>query len=443
MFPAQTGALLVCDFVVCSAVYTGCLELMLGDSASLYLVDSQGWLRILLAVLTILPGLYFNDLYSSARVSSRVGLGLQLSHVFGLSLVMQTLLAYVDPNLSLPRRVVLLGTVAGLPLLLLWRLLYSSFLWKLIGFQNILLVGNGSLARDLALGILERPERGIRLIGYTGDPVKEDLLPGTYLGPFEQLPQIAAEFKPDRVVVACDDRAGAFLPIDELLTLRRGGIPIEDGAHLYEVLRSRVCSLEFRPEQYIFDQTLIHRPGSLALQSVYINLVALAGIVVLSPVLVVLGAMVRISTGAILDPLACTGYRGIPFQLQRFRVTKPARESNRVSVTRLGRFLLRTHLDLLPALFNLLRGEMALVGPRPTRVEYDEELAGRIPFYAQRYALKPGLTGWSQINMDPKDAPPDAVLALEYDLYYLRNMSLTLDAYVLLHQLRQILSFAG
>ena len=112
-------------------------------------------------------------------------------------------------------------------------------------------------------------------------------------------------------------------------------------------------------------------------------------------------------------------------------------------LTRLGRFLRHTHLEELPALFNLLRGEMALVGPRPDRVEYSRILDDMIPFYSQRNSLKPGLTGWSQINLDPKDNPPDAVASLEYDLYYLKNMSLTLDAYVLLHQLRQILSFAS
>ena len=105
--------------------------------------------------------------------------------------------------------------------------------------------------------------------------------------------------------------------------------------------------------------------------------------------------------------------------------------------------LRRTHLELLPALLNLSRGEMSLVGPRPCRPEISHELERHIPFFQQRYTLKPGLTGWGQINMSEREHPADALTSLEYDLYYLKNMSLSLDAYILLHQLRQLLSFAG
>jgi lipopolysaccharide/colanic/teichoic acid biosynthesis glycosyltransferase len=444
VFPAQTWVLFICDLLLSSGIYIGCLFLLVDSPASAYVTTSQGWLRILLAVASILVGIYFNELYVHQRVASRVALVLQLSHVFGLSLVLQTVLAYVFPAVGLPRRVVLLATLAGFPVLFLWRVGYSSFLWKLIGLQSVVLVGNGSLARAIAIGILERPDRGIRLVGYVGNPVSEDLIPGTYLGPSEQLPSIVEECRPDRVVVACSDQLSGDLPIEELLTLRRAGTTIEDGSRVYEFIHSRICSSEFRPEQYIFDQTLVHRPGSLALQSIYINLMALAGIVLLMPLMVILAVLVKISTrGPILDPLACSGYRGIPFLMLRFRVIRTVRGTDRVFLTRLGRFLRRTHLEELPALLNLLRGEMALVGPRPDRVEYARVLDDLIPFYAQRNALKPGLTGWSQINLDPKDYPPDAVTSLEYDLYYLKNISLPLDAYVLLHQLRQILSFAA
>ena len=141
LIPAQSTAVLIFDFLITGAVFSGSLYLLYGPSTSLYLTDSQGWLQVLLAVLTVLIGLYFNQLYTSLRVASRVALVLQLSHVLGLSLVLQTLCAYMSRDLALPRRVALLGTVLCFPVLLLWRLAYSGFLWKLFGLQNIILVG--------------------------------------------------------------------------------------------------------------------------------------------------------------------------------------------------------------------------------------------------------------------------------------------------------------
>jgi len=443
LLPAQTGVVLACDFLLAWGFYTGSLYLLLGPSSTPYLTDSHGWLRILIAVCSVMGGLYFNELYTTLRISSRVALLLKLCNVFGLSLVLQTVLDYATPSLALPRRVVLLTTVAGLPLMLFWRWVYSGFLWQWFGQQSVLMVGSGPLARNLAQTMEERPDRGVRLAGYVGDPVLRETLAASYLGPFSQLAAIVSDYRPDRVVVACDDRHAEVMPIEQLLHLRRNGTAIEAGSKFYEALRARICASDFRPEEYIFDQTLIHRPGSLALQSIYINLMALAGIVLLAPLLVALAFLVGFSTGGpVLDPLVCTGYLGIPFAYYRFRITRVVPGGDRVVITRAGRWLRRTRLDTLPALFNLLRGEMALVGPRPARPEIASELARRIPFYEQRYALKPGLTGWSQINVSPKD-PLDALAALEYDLYYLKHISLPLDAYILLHRLRNFFSFAS
>ena len=443
LFPAQTFIVLVGDLLLAASLYGGCIGWLVQDPTVPYLLDSNGWVRLLLALLSIVVGLYFNELYTVVRIRSRVALILQLSQVFGLSLVIQTLLAYVNADLALPRRVVLAATVAGLPAFFLWRVAYSSFLWKLFGRQIVLLVGSGPLAQELSRLIAANPDRGIGLAGYIGDAAPEGSLAGEFLGSFDQLSAITDEIRPDRVVVACSDRRDGGMPIEELLNVRRRGVPIEEGARLYEVLCNRICSSEFRPAQFIFDQTLKHRPGSLALQSIYINLLALLGIALLLPVLLIVSILVKFSTnGSLLDSMTCIGYRQIPFTLYRFRTTRTSAGSNRVSVTRVGRFLRYTRLDLLPVLFNLLRGEMAIVGPRPNRQEIGEELANRIPFYEQRYALRPGLTGWSQINMDTQSEPPDALISLEYDLYYLKNMSLSLDAYVLLHRLRRMLSFA-
>jgi lipopolysaccharide/colanic/teichoic acid biosynthesis glycosyltransferase len=443
LFPTQTGAVLFCDFLLVAGIYTGSLDLLLGPGAPAYMLESHGWLRILIAALSVIGGFYFNELYSTLRVTSRVALALKLCNVFGLSLVFQTLLAYINSDFTLPRRAVLLASLAGFPLVILWRWVYSGFLWKWFGQQTVLVVGSGPLAQDLVQSIYDKPERGVRLAGYVGDPLLDPAFGAACLGPFSQLAGIVSEYRPDRIVVACDDRRGERMPIEQLLELRHSGLIIEAGPKFYEALRTRICASEFRPEEYIFDQTLVHRPGSLALQSIYINILALGGIVLLSPLLMVLAVLVGFSTkGPVLDPVVCLGYRGIPFVFYRFRITRVVPGTSRLVITRVGHWLRSTRLDTLPALFNLLRGEMALVGPRPARPEIAGELAKRIPFYEQRYALKPGVTGWSQITVDAHSSL-DALAALEYDLSYLKHLSLSLDAYILLHRLRNFFSFAS
>jgi lipopolysaccharide/colanic/teichoic acid biosynthesis glycosyltransferase len=440
---ATALAVLTCDVLIVGVIYATCVILASGGLIDPFLLDPIEWLRISIAVSSVAIGLYFNDLYKNVRVSSRVALGLQLSHVFGISLVLQTVIAYLDPDVVVSRRVMLFGTLVALPALLGWRILFSSAIWRLVGQQTLLLVGSGQLAQNLVAEIARKPERGIRVAGYVGDPIPEQSMPCSYLGPYSELATLALEYKPDRIVVTSPNHRDANLPISQLLDIRRRGMLIEDGARTFESLAGRVSAADFRPAQYIFDQTMVHRPGSLALQSIYVNVLALCGIVVFSPVLILLAILVRISTGGpVLDCIPCTGYHGLPFDLKRFRTRRIDPATNSLKVTRLGDVLQRTHLNLLPALFNLVRGELALVGPRAHRSEFASELAMRIPFYEQRYAVKPGLTGWSQINMEAGEGPSDALRALEYDLYYLKNLSLSLDAYILLHKLRQLSAFS-
>lgn len=441
LIPTQTLAVLAIDFLLVAAIYSALGSFVSGVGGSEYLVDLGGWLPVVLATGSVLFGIYFNELYADLNVGSRVALVLQLSNSFGVSLVIQTLIAYVDSDIAVPRRVMLFGTILSFPTILLWRIFYSGVLWRLVGRQAVLIVGSGSLAQDIAKQIVRRPERGFQVVGYSGFAVSEEKMVAAYLGPFDELETLTKEWKPDRLVVACSDRRDGGMPVDELLKIRRRGLHIEEGSVFYELLTGRVCGSEFRPAEFIFDQTLIHRPGSLALQSIYMNLLALAGIILLSPILFVLAILVKISTGGpVFDPVPSIGYRGIPFTRQRFRTTRISAGGDSLAPTKIGNLLRRSRMELLPALINLMRGEMALVGPRPVRPEVSAELTARIPFYEQRFALKPGVTGWSQINIDPTDTSADALTALEFDLYYLKHISLSLDAFILLHRVRQLLT---
>src|SRR5208283_2446432 len=182
-------------------------------------------------------------------------------------------------------------------------------------------------------------------------------------------------------------------------------------------------------------------------------LIALVGILVAAPVMLVVALLVRLaSPGPVLFRQARVGLHGRVFNVLKFRsmyVDAEARtgavwaRKDDPRVTPVGRWIRRFRLDELPQLFNVLRGEMAVVGPRPERVEFVRTLTEQIPFYGQRHFIKPGITGWAQINHKYGDTLEDTITKLEYDLYYLKNLSLSLDLYIMFHTAKVMLLSKG
>ncbi len=446
ILPARVSSLLFSEFLLVNLGFlAGCaLTLRLGTAD--YLMNQNGIWALQAAVASVLFGLYFNSLYRQIRVTSRIELALKLCNVFGIALIVQGVLAYVATGLNLPRPAMIVGSVLNFAGLLLWRAFYSSVLWKLFGVQRVLFLGTDAVVRDVAEQIVARPERGLGVAGYLtgGDSPAGEMPGGEVLGGVDDLEATVARIRPDRVVVGLLDWRNR-LPIPELLHLRRQGLEIEDAATVYERVCGRVCARQFRPSQVIFNDELARRPGSVALQSIYTNLLALAGIVVTSPLMILAALGIRLtSRGPAMDVVPCVGLNGIPFAMKRFRCERVRREGNweLKEVTPVGRLIRRLHLENLPRLFNLWRGEMALVGPRPERPEFVDVLARRIAYYHQRHSVKPGITGWSQINVDHREGTVDAMAVLEYDLYYTKHISLALDAYILFHRMRSYLPFS-
>jgi lipopolysaccharide/colanic/teichoic acid biosynthesis glycosyltransferase len=234
------------------------------------------------------------------------------------------------------------------------------------------------------------------------------------------------------------DEMRSHLPVAALMAAKRKGITVEEAGTAYELVCGRVCSRTFRPSQIIFGDELGVSPGVMALQSIYSNLLGLVAFICAVPVLAVARAVIRLSSrGPALISEQYAGMKGIPFMAGRLRCTEI---DHPLRVTTAGRWIRALHLEYLPRIGNVVRGEMSLVGPAPVRLEFAEHLAALIPVYRQRQTVKPGLTGWTQIQMTEQDLP-DAIREVESDLYYTKHMSVALDAYILLHALRGVLPF--
>jgi sugar transferase (PEP-CTERM system associated) len=399
-------------------------------------------------------GIYLQDLYGEVQVHSRILLVQQGLQTVGIAVLAQALFGYVNPDLILPRWVVVLGSGLSLLCFVGWRLFYSGVMLRAIGDERVLFLGGNDLAVEIARHLAGHPEFGMRVIGCVDDEDGDSAPregPGRLAG-VSELRDVVAATKPDRIIVGMKERRGS-VPLMDLLDLRFSGLRIEEAAATFESVFKRVSLNELRPAQLIYSGELGPRRSNLALQFAYSGLMALVTAVLCAPLMLLVAVAVKLSSrGPVLYRQTRVGWQGRTFTLYKFRSMHENAEASTGAVwavkddprvTPVGRWLRRLRLDELPQFFNVLRGDMSLVGPRPERPEFVEELSARIPFYRQRLWVRPGITGWAQINHKYGDTFEDAARKLEYDLYYIKHLSLALDLYVLFHTLKTVILSRG
>jgi exopolysaccharide biosynthesis polyprenyl glycosylphosphotransferase len=272
------------------------------------------------------------------------------------------------------------------------------------------------------------------------------------LGPVSSLRAVVSEMRPNRIVVGMTERRKR-MPVQDLLDFRFSGIRIEEAGAAYETACSRICTKELRPSQLIFSAELGPRRGSVVMQAIYSPAVALIGTVLTVPILLLAALLVKLtSRGPVLYRQTRVGRNGSTFTLYKLRSMYVDAEAKTGAVwaskddpriTPVGRWFRKLRIDELPQLWNVLRGEMAIVGPRPERPEFVRVLSEKIPYYRQRHCVKPGITGWAQINHKYGDTIEDTITKLEYDLYYIKHISPSLDAYIIFHTLKTMLRLRG
>ena len=452
--PVGVLALLLSEVVLIGSAFILAAYLALEVDPWVFLVYDGGLLRIAVVTGSILLGLHFNDLYSHIQVKSRILLALQLCQVIGIAFLIQGLVSYVNRDVMLPRRLMLLGSAFTMFVVMGWRILYSKYVLRVMGAQRILFIGGSPLVHDIALYLQENPQLGLSVVGYVDDccPPGAERCGGEILGPIHALRDIVERTKPDRIVIGMSERR-ARMPVLELLELRFAGYVIEEAATTYEAVCGRICTTELRPGQLIFSGELGPRSGTLFFHTWWNLIVALLITIPALPIMALAALAVKLSSpGPILYRQTRIGMHGVPFTVYKFRsMYANAEEStgavwaspNDRRVTGIGRVLRQLRVDEFPQLFNVLRGDMSIVGPRPERPEFVKVLSEQIPYFRQRHCVKPGITGWAQINHKYGDTIEDTVKKLEYDLYYIKHMSQSLDTYIMFHTLKTMLLSRG
>jgi sugar transferase (PEP-CTERM system associated) len=451
--PRSVVVLLISEVLLIACAFVVAAWLTPDIDVVSYLIEG-GLVNIALAMITIILGLYLHDLYTNIYITSHVMLLQQLCFILGAAFLVEGLVSYVDVELRMPLHVMGPGACMALGGIYAWRVVFSAYLLKLLGGDRLLLVGSSPVLAEVSRHIQEHPEMGVRLIGViNNEPEDPDAPTGVkFLGRFDALREVVEATRPTRIVVGIRERRN-HLPVNDLLELRYSGNVIEEATTAFERVCGRVSTKELRPSQLIYAGEFSRRRHTALYQTLSNILVATIGVVVTLPFMLITALAVKFSSaGPVLYRQTRVGIDGSTFTLYKFRSMRADAEARTGAVwavtddprvTYVGRIIRKIRFDELPQLFNVLKGEMSIVGPRPERPEFVKTLAEKIPFYRQRHAVRPGITGWAQISYKYGDTLEDSVMKLEYDLYYIKNMSWSLDGYIIFHTLKAMLLSRG
>jgi sugar transferase (PEP-CTERM system associated) len=320
--------------------------------------------------------------------------------------------------------------------------------------RRVLIIGTGRLATDLCQMLLSKPRGRFQIVGFLDrDPnrVGERLVNPGIVGTFGQLFEVVERYQVQTIAVCMEDRR-THLPVHTLLDFKTLGLEIVDGHRLFEEESGRLSIDLVKPSALIFSSGFQRRVVVMALKRVLDAVVASLSLLLLTPLWVALIALIKLdSPGPAIYRQIRIGRCGEPFRIYKFRSMREDAEKDGAQwaapddprVTKVGRWLRKWRLDELPQLLNVVKGEMSLVGPRPERPAFVQELREAIPYYDIRHTVRPGITGWAQIRFRYGASPEDAHMKLQYDLYYVKNLSLALDLRILLESVRVVLRGEG
>jgi exopolysaccharide biosynthesis polyprenyl glycosylphosphotransferase len=435
--------LLVSEIVWTAFSFTLAAWLSFNVDPAIFLLYEGGLQRILLVTASIVLALYFFDLYTDIAVRSPIRLAQQLLEAVGVGFITEALSSYVNRDSRLPISLMLEGGALCVAGLLFWRLVYGSRVMGLVGTERVLFAGVSPAVCEVAAHIASRPEVGLEVLGYVGDTALTDSPElGERLGDIQSLKQVVETVRPDRVVVGLSDRRGQ-LPLAELIDLRVAGYHIEEAATTFESACGRVSLDLLHLSDLVFADRMSPPRRSAMVHAVLDIGVASLATILFSPLMIVVALAIKLtSPGPVFYRQKRIGRRSKPFDMLKFRTMldePPGTNGGEPQVTGVGRILRPMRLNELPQFFNVLRREMSIVGPRPERPDYVAVFGERIPFYGQRHSVRPGITGWAQIHVGHGDSVEDTRRKLEYDLYYIKHMSQSLDFYIMFHTVKAVL----
>ncbi|HKY21195.1 MAG TPA: TIGR03013 family XrtA/PEP-CTERM system glycosyltransferase [Vicinamibacterales bacterium] len=427
-----------------------------GEWMWVVMAEENGFLKALLIAFVCQTCLYYTDLYDFRKVGDHRDKFIRIAQALGAASFILAVIYFWSPSMMIGRGVFLIAAMLVISFIIGWRMGFDWLMQQVGPRERLLLVGTSIAAVKLAREIFERrQELGVEIVGFIdADPKKvgEHVLNPGVIGTLDDISSIVRTRAVDRVVVSLADARGK-LPMDRLLEIKLEGVTFDHLASVYEEYTGKIAVENLRPSWLIFSSGFQGGRTLRSAKRAMDVLAAVMGLLLSAPLILLIAIMVRLtSRGPVLYHQARVGYRGRVFMVHKFRSMRVDAEadsgpvwakSGDPRVTPIGRFLRKARLDELPQLWNVLVGEMSFVGPRPERPEFVEELTREIPFYGQRHVVRPGLTGWAQVRYSYGASREDALEKLQYELFYIKNLSLALDLFIILKTIKTVVLRRG
>lgn len=320
--------------------------------------------------------------------------------------------------------------------------------------NRVLILGTGAMAIELCRAIQSNRQSFDDIVGFV---VRDSTLVGNsiegfkVLGTFDHLFEIVEQSQAHIIAVCLEDRREQ-LPVNALLDFKGMGINVVDGHSFYEAKSGRLSIDSLRPSALIFSTGFRRRFVTMALKRTFDVMIASCGLLLLAPFMACIAILIKLdSPGPVIYRQMRVGLRGHPYLIWKFRsmVSDAEKGGPRWAevgdprISRVGRWIRKTRVDELPQLVNVLYGEMTLVGPRPERPVFVQQLREVIPYYDLRHSVRPGISGWAQTQFRYGSSAEDSHVKLQYDVYYVKNMSLLLDLRILVETIRVVLCGEG
>ena len=407
-----------------------------------------GYLKILAATAVVLVFSHLFDLYEPTQWNAKGELYFRLLMVPGILALLTAILAYLFPRMLIGNNTVVIGLLLVTVTLFTWRMVYAWLAQRPYLRERVYVLGTGERAQRLVNGLRTRTELGAEVVGWSGNV--EGALTREAIA--AHLMELIGEQRVHRVIVAMDDRRGT-LPVMEMLQLRLNGVHIEEATSWLEKISGRIEVDNLYPSWLIFAEGFRFSATFLLVRRLIAVLASAVLLTVVLPLIPFVILAIKLdSRGSILYRQRRVGMGGRVFYCYKFRTMRQDAESDTgptwagdddPRITRVGKFLRKSRLDEIPQLWNVVKGDMAFVGPRPERPEFVEMLSKVIQYYPVRSAVRPGVTGWAQVRYKYGNTVEDSKEKLQYDLYYIKNASLGLDLLIMFQTIKIVLLGRG
>ncbi len=396
---------------------------------------------------------YYNDLYDLRVVRSFALFASRLLQSFGVAMIMLGAFYKLFPASQIREGAFYSSLAVGAGLLVPLRAVGYAIMRRRAFADRVLVLGTGPLAQRVLAAIEARPNFRYAVVGVVDDGTGSDLSGLAYpvLGPLERLDKIVDDVKPDRLIVALTERRGR-MPVGQLLECGAKGILVEDGLRTYEYFTGKLPIESLTPSFLIFSGAFRKSRLQVAARRVGSLVAAAIGLVLTAPLMVLIALAIKLdSRGPIFYLDERAGLGGRPFRLVKFRTMHPGASASAsvwdrddsMRITRVGRWIRKLRLDELPQFWNILKGDMDLVGPRPEILANVEAMTEQIPYYALRHSVRPGLTGWAQTRFGYSVSLEQVTEKMRYDLFYIKHMTIWLDMRILVDTVKIVLFGRG